>query len=99
MKVSTKWIAWAHGPGSEDGQPLAIKLCELADAAGHRALELVDAELIQEVVSVAELYRRPAWGDALYDRGLWWRSQPSKVISEGRAALWQLKAQGEATPG
>ena len=32
MKVSRRWIEWAHGPGAEDGQPLATGLCDLASA-------------------------------------------------------------------
>ena len=31
MKVSRRSIEWAHGPGAEDGQPLATSLCELAN--------------------------------------------------------------------
>jgi len=34
MKVSRRWIEWAHGPGAEDGQPLAMSLCDLAGAPG-----------------------------------------------------------------
>lgn len=87
MKISCKWIEWAHGPGAEDGQPLATRLIDLADHAGGSTLEVVEDELIAEVVSVAELYARPARGDALYEMGPWWRSQPARVIREGRAAL------------
>ncbi len=91
MKVSSKWIDWAHGPGAEDGQPLAMRLCELADAQQKGSVPIDDAALIAELVSVAELYRNPTSGDSLYDMGPWWRGQPGKIISEGRAALRALK--------
>lgn len=87
MKLSCKWIHWAHGPGSEDGQELATQLVELAKKASGSTIEVDDPQLIAEVVSVAELYARPARGDSLFDMGPWWRSQPAKVITEGRAEL------------
>ena len=96
MKVSCKWIEWAHTPGAEDGQPLAERLVELAEQANGKAVDIEDPELIAEIVSVAELYRCPVRGDALYDMGPWWRSQPEMVITEGRAALRALKSHAHA---
>lgn len=90
MRISRKWIDWAHGPGAEDGQDLASRLVDIANMADGAMLELEDPVLIAEVVSVAELYARPTRGDALYEMGPWWRAQPAKVISEGRAALRQM---------
>ena len=84
MKVSRKWIDWAHGPGAEDGQSLAMTLCDLA--------------LIAELVDVAELYRNPCTGDALYDMGPWWIGQPRRIISEGRAALRLTERADNAKP-
>ncbi len=46
MKVSRRWIEWAHGPGAEDGQPLALSLCDLASAPGAGAIEVADPALI-----------------------------------------------------
>ena len=87
MKVSRKWIDWAHGPGAEDGQPLAMTLCDLASSPGTSAIRITDPALIAEVVDVAELYRNACTGDALYDMGPWWMGQPRRIISEGRASL------------
>ena len=87
MKVSRRWIEWAHGPGAEDGQPLAMSLCDLAGAPGAGSIEVADPVLITEPVDVAELYVSPCRGDALHDMGPWWMGQPRKVISEGRAEL------------
>jgi hypothetical protein len=91
MRVSRKWLEWAHGPGAEDGQPLATRLCELANTPGNGAVDVTDPALIAEVVDVAECYRNPSLGDALYDRGPWWRSQPSKIIASGKAELRALE--------
>ena len=56
MKVSRRWIEWAHGPGAEDGQPLAMSLCDLASAPGVGAIDVADPALIAELVDVAGLY-------------------------------------------
>ena len=53
MKVSKRWIEWAHGPGAEDGQPLAMRLCDLASAPGVGSIGVGDAVLIAELVDVA----------------------------------------------
>ena len=55
MKVSRRWIEWAHGPGAEDGQPLAMSLCDLASAPGAGSIEVADPALIVELVDVAGL--------------------------------------------
>ena len=87
MKVSRRWIEWAHGPGAEDGQPLAMSLCDLAGAPGAGSIEVADPALIAELVDVAGLYVHPCRGDALHDMGPWWMGQPRRIISEGRASL------------
>lgn len=91
MKVSRRWIEWAHTPPAEDGVEPSVKLCELAEQPGTGSVEVNDQALIAELVSVAECYGRPTIGDSLYDMGPWWRSQPRKVITEGRAALRALQ--------
>lgn len=87
MKVSRKWLLWAHTPGAESDQPLAYRLCELAEAPGRGSVEVTEPELIAEIVDVAECYRNPSPGDALYDMGPWWMGYPRKVIKAGKAAL------------
>lgn len=87
MKVSRKWLLWAHTPGAESGQPLALQLCDLAEAPGRGAVEIEAPSLIAEIIDVAECYKNPSCGDALYDMGPWWMGYPRKVINAGKAAL------------
>lgn len=87
MKVSRKWVEWAHTPPAESGNEASARLCELAEQKGRGAIEVTDPALIEELVSVAECYRKPVSGDALFDMGPWWRGQPRKVIEAGRSAL------------
>ena len=87
MKVSRRWIEWAHGPGAEDGQPLAMGLCDLASAPGAGSISVSDPALVAELVDVAELYVNPCRGDALHDMGPRWMGQPRRIISQGRAEL------------
>ena len=85
MRVSRAWIQWAHIGGSEDGQPLACRLIDLAEAPGRGAIEISDPALIAELVDVAELY---VGGDTSLDEmGPWWRGQPRKVVSDGQREL------------
>ena len=87
MKVSRRWIEWAHGPGGKDGQLLATSLCDLASGPGAGSISVTDLVLIAELVDVAELYINPCRGDALHEMGPWWMGQPRRIISEGRASL------------
>ena len=87
MRVSRKWVEWAHTPPAEDGVEPSVKLCDLAERPGKGGVEVNDPALIAELVSVAECYRNAMPGDSLYDMGPWWRCQPKKIITEGRAAL------------
>lgn len=99
MRVSRKWLHWAHGPGAEEYQELALKLIGLADTPGrNRAIEINDPALVAEIVDVAELYQATRPGDALYDMGPWWRAQPARLIREGRAWL-KRQAPAAATKG
>lgn len=91
MRVSRRWITWAHEPPAESGVEASVKLCELAEGPGRGPVEVSDPDLVRELVSVAECYRRPSPGDALWDMGPWWRSQPAKVIDAGRQALRNLQ--------
>ena len=87
MRVSRRWIEWAHGLGTEDGQPLAMSLCDLAGAPGAGSIEVADPVLIAELVDVAGPYVNPCRGDAMHEMGPWWMAQPRRVISDGRAKL------------
>ena len=87
MKVSRRWIEWAHGSGAEHGQLLALSLCDLAGASGAGSIEIVDLTLIAELVDVAGLYVNPYRGDALHDMGPRWMGQPRRIILEGKAEL------------
>ena len=87
MKVSRRWIEWAHGPGAEDGQPLATSLCDLASGPGAGSITVTDPVLIAELVDVAEMYVNACRGDALHDMGPWWMGQPRRIISDGMAEL------------
>lgn len=98
MRVSRKWLLWAHTPGYEDGQERAGRLVALAAGPGRGAVEVDDVELVKEVVSVAELYRRPVRGDSLFDMGPWWRYQPAKVVNEGRRCLRGIAAAPAPSP-
>lgn len=91
LKVSRKWIDFAHEPGAESGQPLAIKLMEIAEKPGKGSVEITDPELIAEIVDVAELYVDSTPGDAVYDMGIWWRGQPRKIIEAGKAELNRIE--------
>ena len=92
MRVSRRGSEWAHGPGAEDGQPLAMSLCDLASSPGAGSISVSDPALIAELVDVAELYVNPCRGDALHDMGPWWTGQPRRIISEGRAVLLRGEA-------
>jgi hypothetical protein len=63
MKVSRKWIEWAHTPPAESDIEPSKKLCELAYSQGAGSIEVGDPELVAELVSVAECYRNPRSGD------------------------------------
>lgn len=55
FKISARWIDYAHGPGAEDGQPLATRLTDLpSNKAG--IVTVPDVLLVCEIADVAELY-------------------------------------------
>jgi hypothetical protein len=87
MRISKKWIDWAHGGAAEEGQELAGRLVALAQSTKDTAVTLTEPLLVAEVVDVAGLYSHPSQGDELFEKGPWWRGQPKKIIREGNALL------------
>jgi hypothetical protein len=88
LRVSAEWIEYAHGPGSEDGQPLATQLCDLLSPAS--AVMVDDPDLVAEIVSVAELYTSDT--HVQEDDRLWFRGYPKNIIRRGRAWLAKYSA-------
>lgn len=59
FQVSANYIDWAHEPGAESGQALAMELCELAASANHKGQAEIPAnrlDLVLEIIDVASLY-------------------------------------------
>lgn len=64
FRVSADYIDWAHGPGAESEQPLAMRICatEVHPAPSPYML-FDDPQLVREIASVAELYCNHERGD------------------------------------
>lgn len=75
MKVSRKWIEWAHGPGAEDGQPLAMRLCDLAGAPGAGSIRVAEHYF--------DLYR----GLASRCTRLWWMFGSAGNFQKGKSVF------------
>jgi hypothetical protein len=90
FRVSADWIDYAHGPGADDGQPTATELVELSDAAGSGSVLIPHdrADLVEEIVSVAELYDGAS--SVQEDDRLWFRAYPVSLIRRGKAWLKAL---------
>ena len=86
FRVSSDWIWYAHGPSADGRQPSAVALCELASEKNYALV--ADSSLVQDIVSVAELYAGSYGGDA-EDRATSRRA--SKVIERARAWLAESK--------
>ena len=86
FRVNAQWVYYAHGPGAEDGQPLATRLCDLLDLPGDGdVILLCSPELVAEIIDVAGLY---TYGSNVQDdERLWFRSYPKNVIKRGTAWL------------
>lgn len=83
------------GRSQDAADSLSCEICPVAAAVGLggapaampvSCVEIKEVALIAEVVSVAELYSKPAPGDALCDMGPWW-GQPARLIRDGRIEL------------
>ena len=88
MRVSRRWILWAHGPCADSGAekfPTSTRLVELAEAPpGKGSIEITDPGLLRELLDVAELYGR---GSATEDMGPWWIGEQRRVVREAREAI------------
>lgn len=86
FRISTQWLWYAHGPGCDSGQPLASGICRYATDAGDKTTATIPpdrARLVQEIVSVAELYTNSR-GDDAEDKA---RARRATVIIK-RAKAW-----------
>lgn len=84
MKVSRKWIDFAHIPPAESGIKSSVRLCELADAPGRGSITVTDPALLAELLDVAELYGPNSATD---DMGPWWKGEQRRVVREARREL------------
>lgn len=97
MKVSRRWIEWAHTPPAESGVEPSITLCELADAPGRGRIEITDPALLAELLDVAELYGP---NSATEDMGPWWMGEQRRVVREARRELrWAANREAAAAAG
>ena len=56
FRVSARWIDYAHGPGADDRQPLALELCDLPVKGGQVEIPADRLDLVKEIMSVANCY-------------------------------------------
>lgn len=63
FRVSTQWIFYAHQPAAEDNQPAAVELCDLITKRDYVLIPASRADLVKEVIDVAELYSTSYGGD------------------------------------
>ena len=94
MKVSRKWIQWAHEPPAESGVELSERLCQLAKAPGRGRIEITDPALLAELLDVAECYGSNSATD---DMGPWWIGEQRRVVREARRAQQIASAGGLAS--
>jgi hypothetical protein len=97
MKVSRKWIQWAHEPPAESGVGLSERLCQLAEAPGRGRIEITDPALLAELLDVAECYGSDS---ATEDMGPWWIGEQRRVVREARKELRCIaNREADATAG
>jgi hypothetical protein len=90
FRVNSQWIEYAHGPGAEDGQPLATELVSLPVIDGAVLIPGHRRDLVAEVLDVAELYAFDT--DVQNDDRLWWRAYPGRLINRSRQWLARAAA-------
>jgi hypothetical protein len=89
MRVSRRWIEWAHGPvvEREDAEsivPSSLRLLERAAERRRGSFEITEPSLLRELLSVAECY---GTGSVTDEMGPWWKGEQARVVREARAAL------------
>jgi hypothetical protein len=90
FRVNAQWIEYAHGPGADDGQPTATELVDLPEQSGAVLIAAHRADLVREVLSVAELYASDS--SVQDDDRLWFRLYPNKLTKRARLWLRDVKA-------
>ena len=63
FRVSSNWIAYAHGPAADDHQPSAVELCDLITERDYVLVPGDRLDLIREIIDVAGLYTSAYGGD------------------------------------
>lgn len=63
FRVSSNWIAFAHGPAADDRQPTAVELCDLITERDYVLVPADRQDLVEEIVDVARLYSSAYGGD------------------------------------
>ena len=90
FRVHPEWVQYAHGPAAEDGQPLAVELCGLPEVNGAVYVPSDRADLVRELVSVAELY---LYDSSLQDDArLWMRAYPRRMTQRATECLARWRA-------
>ena len=63
FRLSANWVAYAHGPAAEDGQPSAVELCDLITERDYVLVPGDRLDLVKEIIDVAGLYSSSYGGD------------------------------------
>ena len=63
FRVSAQWIMYAHQPAAEDGQKSATELCDMITQKDYVLIPADRADLVREIIDVAELYSTSYGGD------------------------------------
>jgi len=90
FRVSSNWIAYAHGPAADDHQPSAVELCDLITERDYVLIPADRLDLVKEIIDVAGLYSSSYGGDreeklqaarasALIKRACKWIEETSKA--------------------
>jgi len=87
MKVSRRWIEWAHEPPAESGNEASEMLCRMAASPGQGRIEVTDRRLLGELLSVAACYGPRT---ATAEMGSWWSGEQRRVVREARAEIERL---------
>lgn len=89
FRVSSNWIAFAHGPAADDRQPTAVELCDLITERDYVLVPADRLDLVKEIIDVAGLYSSSYGGDR-EDRQR--AAAASRLISRARGWLQENRA-------